>query len=357
MKRRSFVVAATASPVLAMVPPSSPRANPTGAGTTGPWRSFEMTMAVNLGADSGRTRVWLPLPHDTVWQRLESVTWSGNAPVLGIFKDTVSDVRAFHAAWSEGGDARTVTLTTRISTLNRRIDPGASAAGAIPEDVAKFLKPNAMITTDGIVKETADKIAGGKRNPLDKAQAIYDWIVENTFRDPKVKGCGIGDIRAMLVSGNLGGKCADLNALFVGLCRAVGLPARDLYGIRLGESREFRSLGRTGGDMTTAQHCRAEVYIDGVGWMPADPADVRKVMLEEQPGSPETSAHARRARDLLFGLWEMNWIAFNDAHDVELPGSSRKRLPFLMYPQAEVDGTRRDSLDPARFQYQITARE
>ena len=49
----------------------------------------------------------------------------------------------------------------------------------------------------------------------------------NVVRDPKVKGCGIGDITTMLESGYLGGKCADLNALYVGLARAAGLPARD----------------------------------------------------------------------------------------------------------------------------------
>src|SRR5256886_9266876 len=31
-----------------------------------------------------------------------------------------------------------------------------------------------------------------------------------------VRGCGIGDISWMLETRNLGGKCADLNALFVG---------------------------------------------------------------------------------------------------------------------------------------------
>ena len=66
---------------------------------------------------------------------------------------------------------------------------------------------------------------------------------------------------------------------------------------------------------------------------------------------------AHGARDLPFGFWEMNWIAFNDAHDVALPGSSGKPLPFLMYPQAEVGGVRRDSLDPAGFRYQIKAKE
>jgi len=40
----------------------------------------------------------------------------------------------------------------------------------------------------------------------------------------------------MLESKDLGGKCADLNALYVGLARAAGLPARDVYGIRIAKS-------------------------------------------------------------------------------------------------------------------------
>jgi len=32
-------------------------------------------------------------------------------------------------------------------------------------------------------------------------------------------------------------------------------------------------------------------------------------------------------------------------------------LPFLMYPQAEEAGERRDSLEPEQFKYTITARE
>src|SRR5262249_45227546 len=152
---------------------------------------------------------------------------------------------------------------------------------------------------------------------------IYDWIVDHTFRDPKTRGCGTGDIRFMLESGNLGGKCADLNTLFVGLCRAAGIPARDVYGLRVAPSRgEWKSLGLSSSSATRAQHCRAEVYLTGFGWVPVDPADVRKVALEEAPGSlPVTDVRVRHARERLFGAWEMNWIGFNYAHDVLLPGS------------------------------------
>ena len=181
-------------------------------------------------------------------------------------------------------------------------------------------------------------ITKGRSTDLAKARAVYDWIVENTVQDADVRGCGLGDIRGMLEMKNLSGKCADLNALFVGLARAAGLPARDLYGLRVAPSTQFTSLGRAGGNVTTAQHCRAEVWADNYGWIPVDP-DVAK------------------PREALFGSWEMNWIAYNDAHDVVLPGSKGQPLPFLMYPQAEVAEARLDSLDPEHFTYTITARE
>ena len=163
----------------------------------------------------------------------------------------------------------------------------------------------------------------------------------------------------MLETGNLGGKCADLNALFVGLARAAGIPARDVYGVRVADSAEFKSLGKSG-DISKAQHCRAEVYLTGYGWVPVDPADVRKVVLEEKPGGsiPLTDPQVTKARAKLFGAWEMNWLAYNYAHDVKLPGASdAKPLPFLMYPQAETANERKDSLDPASFKYTITSKE
>ncbi|MGH6982144.1 MAG: transglutaminase-like domain-containing protein, partial [Stellaceae bacterium] len=181
----------------------------------------------------------------------------------------------------------------------------------------------------------------------------------NTFRDPKVPGCGFGNIAFMLETGNLGGKCADLNALFVGLARAAGLPARDLYGIRVAPSRfGYKSLGANTEPITSAQHCRAEVWLENFGWVPVDPADVRKVALEEPPGhlgldEPKVTA----ARRVLFGAWEGNWIAFNDAHDVVLPGSAGPALGFLMYPQAESAAGRADCLDAANFRYTIESRE
>jgi hypothetical protein len=89
-----------------------------------------------------------------------------------------------------------------------------------------------------------------------------------------------------------------------------------------------------------------------------DPADVRKVVLEEPPGNLTlTDTKVTDARNALFGAWEGNWLAYNMAGEIALPGSTGPRLNFLMYPQAEVAGARLDCLDPDNLRYTITAKE
>jgi hypothetical protein len=63
------------------------------------------------------------------------------------------------------------------------------------------------------------------------------------------------------------------------------------------------------------------------------------------------------ARKTLFGAWEGNWLAYNFAHDVALPGSKGPKLGFLMYPQAETASLRLDCLDPDTFKYTIKSKE
>jgi transglutaminase-like putative cysteine protease len=334
-----------------------------GAWAAGEWRTYEMTARVEILQARGVTRAWLPLPmDDTAWQRSLASQWSGNAARAEVLRDGKYGAGMLYAEWPAGVAAPVLEVTSRVATRDHAVDlsrPKAQGMTLSAEERRFFTAPTEYIPTDGIVRETAGPIVKGARTDVQKARALYEWVVDNTFRDPKVRGCGWGDIRSMLETRNFGGKCGDLNAMFVGLARSVGVPARDVYGLRVAPSAHgYRSLGIGTPVASRAQHCRAEFFAEGYGWVPVDPADVRKVVLEEPPGRlaidhPKVVA----ARKRLFGSWEMNWLAYNTAHDIRLPHSSGPALPYLMYPNAETGGERLDSLDPEGFEYRITARE
>jgi transglutaminase-like putative cysteine protease len=361
MKRREFLASAGAvSAALAF--PKTARLLAENAVVPAHWRTFEVTTSVEILNPTGATRVWLPMAllGQTPFQKTVA-----NAPHAEGGKITTMDNKADYlgivAAEFPAGVKPVLTLTSRVSTQNYAADLSApNPQKADAAELKHFLRATKLIPTDGIVKTKALEITKGATTDVDKARAIYEWIVENTFRDPKTRGCGLGDIRFMLETGDLGGKCADLNALFVGLARAAGVPARDVYGIRIAKSDlGYKSLGTASETITGSQHCRAEVYLSGHGWVPVDPADVRKVVLEEPPGNrPLDDEMVTKARARLFGSWEMNWMAYNFGHDVSLPQSTGAPLAFFMYPQAEMsNGERIDCLAPNDFKYEIKSRE
>lgn len=362
MDRRRFIktaaltAAAFAAPRLPLAAENAFRPTPAAG-----WRIFEVTSRLEPSSSKGAPRVWLPLPsvEEAAWIRPMGNVWRGNAASVREVQDAGYGARMLAAEWGADEPTPMLEVVSRFATRDRCTDftrPGKVA----PLDKAThalYTRATELLPVDGIVRETTRRIVKGATTDLEKARAIYEWVVDNTERDPKTPGCGFGDIRSMLETGNLKGKCADLNALYVGLARAAGLPARDVYGVRVADSKfGYKSLGRSG-DITKAQHCRAEVWLAGFGWVPVDPADVRKVVLEERGGLAPDDEAVVAARRTLFGAWEMNWLAYNVAHDVALPGSKRPRLPFLMYPQGEDAGGRFDSLDPASFVYKLMAKE
>jgi transglutaminase-like putative cysteine protease len=327
----------------------------------GNWRRFEMTTRVEVLQPEGATQLWIPLPSiNTDYQHSLGNQFETNGSAH-IVSDGQYGAKMLRVEFAAGTAQPFAQVSSLIETQNRKVD--WSHKTAVLEDAATlkaWTAPTALLPTDGIVRETALEATKGAKTDLDKVRGIFNWVVSHTYREPKVRGCGTGDIKDMLETGNMGGKCGDINGLFVGLCRAAGVPARDVYGIRLVPSAfGYKELSGNPANLKSAQHCRAEVFLAGYGWVAMDPADVGKVMRLETPEWLKTTQNPVVApvNKALFGGWEGNWLAYNTAHDVALPGSKGPKLGFFMYPNGENAKGRMDQLDPDHFKYIINARE
>ena len=289
MRRRDFLAERRSIDGIAALP-SGAFANTPFTPKPDAWRKFEIITRVEIVKPSGKAQAWVPLPAvaEPDWtaaarQRMDQQRAIGGARAR-------SELRRADAARAMGGrraGAARAEVVSRIATRDRAVD--LSKPGTVQPLSER--RAQALYRLDRADADRRHRQDDRRRHrarafsDVEKARGIYEWIVDNTFRNPKTRGCGIGDIASMLKTGNLGGKCADLNALYVGLARAVGLPARDVYGIRVAPSQfGYKSLGAGSEVVTKAQHCRAEVFLTGFGWVPVDPADVRKVVLEEPPG-------------------------------------------------------------------------
>jgi transglutaminase-like putative cysteine protease len=251
------------------------------------------------------------------------------------------------AAWAPEATSRTLifSFAAERKEVVRRDFPAKEAAWD-PADYAEYLQPTSRGPIDGEVRKLALRITKGKKTVLAKARAIYDWTIGNMYRDPAVVGCGEGEVCVLLEKP--GGKCTDIHSVYVALARAAGVPAREIFGIRLGKKTEE--------DISGWQHCWAEFYLPGYGWVPVDPADVRKAMLTENLKLDD--AKTAEYRDYFWGRIDPYRVALAVGRDLNLnPPQSGPPLNTFGYPYAEVGGQVIDWRQPKNFSYRITYRQ
>lgn len=296
------------------------------------WRTFEISTILQLKPARGRQRLWLPLPlnQDTLYQRNLGLSWQGNFELGSLRRLPDGELEAFYCEWKEGVTPK-LELSTTVTTADRHFDVSRRTMPPEREDILRRnLQASQLLPNDGETHKLAQRIIGRILDPVAQARSIFDWVVDNTEYNASLPGVGSGDVRRQIDQHRFGGRSADINGLFVALCRAIGIPARRVFGQRIEQSRISPSLGISQGDATHANHCRAEFYVPGYSWIPVDPSDVRRTIAME--GLDHRDPKLVAMKKILFGVWEMNWMAFNVAEDLILPGSN-VALNFFAQPQ------------------------
>ncbi|MDR2165711.1 MAG: transglutaminase-like domain-containing protein [Zoogloeaceae bacterium] len=356
--QRSVLDAAHPGSSATRLPPVRPQELP------GNWQRRSITFQVAPGPSRGRQRLWLPLPmnQDTLYQRSLGVYWQGNAERGAIVRLPEGDLEAFYGEWP-AGVAPQLALTVIAETSNRRFDVSRRSEPPEREDlVRRFLSASRQLPNEGRVYALALEIVGRVVDPVAQARVLYDWVIARADYNPDLPGGGHGDARALLENlpaptppgWRYQGGSADVAGLFTALCRAIGIPARRVFGFYAAPSQTRGSLGLANADATRAAHCRAEFYIPGYRWIGVDPAGVCRAVT--MGGLEDGDAQRVAWQRLLFGVWEMNWLAWNISEDVRLPLPGDDNGPFLPFfclprldrPEGELDG-----MNPETFGYRI----
>lgn len=287
-----------------------------------------------------KVRVWLPVPHNSEYQTVENVVYEAGMVKAQMNTDS-NDNQILYVEWDKdiAPNHRVIKLmfdVKRDEVLRpelKEVDKEELTA-----EIKKYLEPSKNLPLNDQVKNKAKEVTEGKTTDLEKARAIYDWVIANMNRNEDVKGCGEGDVCALLDT-TMSGKCTDINSMFVALCRASGIPAREHFGIRINAD-----------DITKNQHCWAEFYLKGTGWVSADPADVLKAVLKNN--WTKDQKETKEKQEYYWGNCDAERIILADGRDLTLtPAQDGEPLNDFGYPYAEVDGKKVDNYTPDQFIY------
>lgn len=313
---------------------------------------------------AGKTaRMWIPIPQTDRDQIVSAVSWKVNEDSVSKAELTTDSAgnRGLYIEWKASARPQDRTVKTSFHVSRQAIvrpDNMASRENGTVDrkKMSVYLKETKRSgsLTSGIAKETADSIVrkAGAKTVYQKAYAIYNWICENLRRDGSTPGIGSGEVEYILNHRDQGiGKCTDVNAVFVALCRAEGIPARSVYGFKL-------DAMKTGNQHV--QKCKPQYYLPGYGWAEADASAVLKEIIGKEDSyrgkNAPNAAEWKALKDAYWGSGTEQWMMVSQGGDISLSprqeaASAIDRtdnhlgvlnddgtLNYFMYPYAEYDG-------------------
>ncbi len=126
--------------------------------------------------------------------------------------------------------------------------------GGVPA-LKEFLEPSDFIqSADPVLAEKAREITKGSKDSWEAARRVSQWVADN------IKGAIPGGGTARGVYDTRSGECGGYGFLTAAFCRAVGIPARVVWGC----------LYVSSGGGFFAQHGWNEIYMGEAGWIPID---------------------------------------------------------------------------------------
>jgi transglutaminase-like putative cysteine protease len=284
-------------------------------------RHFELTYRAEIAIPEGaeRVEVWLPYPSSDAHQEVTVTEIAAPWPMT-VHREPEYGNRILYML-GDGPHRRVVTVEMTMEVERREVlrhgdllEARLNGDFAGRSDLARWLAPDRLVPLDERIRTLSREVTSGARSDLGTFRAIYDHVVDTMEYSKEGTGWGRGDIYWACDARR--GNCTDFHALFTGLSRAAGIPAKFAIGFPIPESR--------GSGEVAGYHCWSELYLDGVGWVPVDASEAAK--------HPEL-------REYYFGGHDENRVELSQGRDLVLaPPQRGEPLNFFVYPYVEIDG-------------------
>lgn len=134
--------------------------------------------------------------------------------------------------------------------------------GSLPADVSEYINPTEKIDSGNKnIVSLANSLAEGEDDLFIVIHKLAAWVKENVGYSLTTVTAEATQ-KASWVLENREGVCDEITALFMAMCRALGIPAMFVSGVSYTDDPQFAE--RWG------PHGWSEVYLPGYGWVPFD---------------------------------------------------------------------------------------
>ncbi|HZR31624.1 MAG TPA: transglutaminase domain-containing protein [Terriglobales bacterium] len=261
---------------------------------------------------------WFPRAHSDQFQSVKILSAIGDLPVKKTHESKYGNTM-FHAFTGRATKSEYEFDATYDVVRRERI--GLPPAGVKPhlvkvssKEADEYLGPDKLVPITGKLASIAETQVQGRTGTVDRARALYDYVLHTMRYDKSGTGWGRGD--AEWACDSKRGNCTDFHSVFISMARSQHIPARFEIGFPLPADK---SSGEIPG-----YHCWAEFYDPQFGWVPVDISEAWK---------------DQGKKDYFFGAHDVNRVQFSLGRDLILnPPQRGGSLNYFVYPYVEVDG-------------------